>query len=58
MRKLTYREKDKVAGMLFITPALLFFLLFLAYPMVYGLLLSFTSNRSAGAALQFNGLTN
>ena len=44
--------------MLFITPALVFFLLFLAYPICYGLLLSFTSNRNAGASLQFNGLAN
>lgn len=58
MKALSYHKKEKVAGMLFITPALILFLVFLAYPIVYGLLLSFTSNRNAGAALNFNGVSN
>ena len=58
MRALTFRKKEKLLGLAFIAPALILFLLFMAYPMVYGLLLSFTSNRNAGAALKFNGLAN
>ena len=58
MRALTFRKKEKLLGLAFIAPALILFLLFMAYPMVYGLLLSFTSNRNAGAALKFNGLVN
>lgn len=58
MRALTYHRREKITGMAFIMPALLFFLVFLIYPMVYGFLLSFTSNRSAGSALHFNGLAN
>ena len=58
MKQLSYHRKEKVQGLLFITPALLLFLVFMAYPMIYGLLLSFTSNRNAGSALNFNGLSN
>lgn len=58
MRALTFRKKEKLLGLAFIAPALILFLLFMAYPMVYGLLLSFTSNRNAGAALKLNGLAN
>lgn len=58
MHALTYHRREKVAGLAFIMPALVFFLVFLAYPMVYGLLLSFTANRSAGASLDFNGVAN
>lgn len=58
MKALSYHRKEKIAGMAFITPALVFFLIFMVYPMVYGLLLSFTSNRNAGAMLDFNGLSN
>ena len=54
----TYHRKEKIAGLAFITPALVLFLVFLAYPMVYGLLLSFTGNRNAGASLDFNGIAN
>lgn len=56
--KLNYRQRESLQGLAFVTPALILFLMFLAYPMVYGLLLSFTSNRNAGAALNFNGLSN
>lgn len=56
--RMNYRRKESLLGLAFITPALIFFLAFLAYPMVYGLLLSFTSNRNAGSALDFNGLSN
>lgn len=58
MHTSTYHRKEKIAGLAFITPALLLFLVFLAYPMVYGLLLSFTGNRNAGATLDFNGIAN
>lgn len=58
MKQLSYHRKEKAQGLLFITPALLLFLVFMAYPMIYGLLLSFTSNRNAGSALNFNGLSN
>lgn len=57
-RKLNFRQRESLQGLAFVTPALILFLMFLAYPMVYGLLLSFTSNRNAGAALNFNGLSN
>lgn len=56
--RMNYRRKESLLGLAFITPALIFFLAFLAYPMVYGLLLSFTSNRNAGSALDFNGFAN
>lgn len=56
--RMNYRRKESLLGLAFITPALIFFLAFLAYPMVYGLLLSFTSNRNAGSALAFNGFAN
>jgi multiple sugar transport system permease protein len=58
MRALSYHRREKAAGLVFIAPALILFLIFLAYPIVYGLLLSFTSNRNAGAALNYNGLSN
>lgn len=58
MKQLTYHQKEKITGFLFILPALAFFLIFLAYPMVFGLLLSFTNNRSAGASLNFVGASN
>lgn len=51
MKQLSYHRKEKVQGLLFITPALLLFLVFMAYPMIYGLLLSFTSNRNAGSII-------
>lgn len=56
--RMNYRRKESLLGLAFITPALIFFLAFQAYPMIYGLLLSFTSNRNAGAALTFNGFAN
>ena len=43
MRALTFRKKEKLLGLAFIAPALILFLLFMAYPMVSGLLLSFIS---------------
>lgn len=59
MRKLSaYHQKERIKGFLFILPALILFAAFLVYPTVYGLILSFTSNRSASAALQFNGIKN
>ena len=59
MRKLSaYHQKERIKGFLFIFPALILFAAFLVYPTVYGLILSFTSNRSASAALQFNGIKN
>lgn len=58
MKALSHYRKEQIAGMAFIAPALVLFLVFLLYPMMYGLLLSFTSNRNAGASLNFNGLSN
>ena len=59
VRKLSaYHQKERIKGFLFILPALILFAAFLVYPTVYGLILSFTSNRSASAALQFNGIKN
>lgn len=59
MRKLSaYHHKERIKGFLFILPALILFAAFLVYPTVYGLILSFTSNRSASVALQFNGIKN
>ena len=59
VRKLSaYHQKERIKGFLFILPALILFAAFLVYPTVYGLILGFTSNRSASAALQFNGIKN
>ena len=58
LRATHYRGREKAASLFFIAPALILFLVFQVYPMIYGLLLSFTSNRNAGASLNFNGLAN
>ena len=58
MNALSHKKREKLAGLAFIAPALAFFLLFFVYPICSGLLLSFTSNRSAGASLNFNGVAN
>lgn len=58
MKHLSYYRREQIEGLMFIMPALVLFLVFLAYPMVYGLLLSFTNNRNANAALNFTGLSN
>ena len=53
-----YHKRERIKGFFFILPALILFAAFLVYPTVYGLILSFTANRSAGAALKFNGISN
>lgn len=58
MKTLSHHKREYIQGFLFVLPALTFFLLFLIYPTVYGFVLSFTSNRNANAAFQFNGLAN
>lgn len=58
LKWLSYHKKEKLLGFLFVLPALALFLVFNVYPTIYGLLLSFTSNRNANSAFVFNGGAN
>lgn len=58
MKVASLHKKEKLLGFLFILPALILFLVFFVYPTIFGLILSFTSNRSVNTALQFNGINN
>jgi len=47
-----------MTGFMFLLPSIICFCVFLLYPICFGFLLSFTSNRSAGSVMQFNGIQN
>lgn len=52
------RRSDNVRGWLYLAPFLLAFVLFLIWPTLYGLWMSFTGTSLAGTNTQFVGLAN
>ena len=51
------RREERIAW-IFLTPSVIAFFVFMAYPVVLGLLLSFTSNKGINSPLNFIGLGN
>ena len=54
----TRRSSDRVAGWLFVAPFLVFFVMFLIWPMIHGVYLSFTDISLTGAGGAFVGVEN
>ena len=52
------RRKNNIRGYMFILPALAGFLLFWMFPMIYGLIISFTDYGGLSTSLDFVGLKN
>lgn len=57
-RSRTVRSGDRIAGWAFVAPFLLFFLVFLIWPIIHGLYLSFTDISLTGAGGNFVGFSN
>lgn len=58
MKKDAMRRKNNIRGYMFILPALAGFLLFWMFPMIYGLIISFTDYGGLSTSLDFVGLKN